>query len=541
MSLNIDGTYGCSMISVSGSLSFYNKKSCCDSCDDSSKNVCTTNVESSMCVDTVTVHFDQFATGDTVLLFPGFLMSTNNSVTNPLMIFNSAVPTVGQEALGTPNMTLGGPGIGSAGQAGQPGENNTQQYQTLIISANPPTPLNPVPNPTGGIITLNFYEDVTIREVHLLNVKVPCTQLQSYDFNNNLVDNKYADPLGPNSFQKVVFDDCGACSKTPVRKLVINLKNDVAVCKIIYDQCQNPALPAVTKLCENWDTFASGNINVTFPGGSVTSNNPLLNPAMIFDSTVPTAGQFQLGSPNNMAIPPGAGIGAGGQPGQPGENLVDLSKVLIISDDANPLVPKSSLVGGQLLFTFTEPVLMKEVDFLNVDTIGTTIKLYDASMIPIDFINVPVLGVNSFQKVETTLPYLTKYMTITLTSTTAVSKVCFSLCTCSGGGGLPAPDLVMLPDNATTLVDIPSTGLQGSYSLVVKSVNADGAAAVFSASSGFNMQAGSIARLTSAPSITDEVINIQWLSNNKVQLYHCTLKTGGVGALIPYYVRILTV
>lgn len=539
MSLNIDGTYGSSMISVSGSLSFYNKNSCCDSCEESSN--CDTTVESSMCVDTVNVHFDQFATGDTVLSFPGFLLSTNNP-TNPLMIFNSAVPTIGQEALGTPNSTLGGPGIGIAGQAGQPGENSIQQYKTLIISANPPTPLTPVPNATGGVITLNFYEDVSIREVHLLNVQLPCTQLQAYDFNNNIVSNKYAEPLGPNSFQKVIYDCENACSpKKAVRKLVITLKNDVAICNIIYDQCQNPALPAVTKVCENWDTFVIGSTNVTFTGGSVTSNNPGTNPAMIFNSTVPTAGQFQLGTPNNMALPPGAGIGLGGQPGQPGENLIDLSNVLIVSADANTLIPNSA--SGQLLFTFTDPVLMQEVDFLNVDTAGTTIQLYDAGFVPIDLINVPVLGVNSFQKIETTLPYLTKYMTITLTSTTAVSKICYSLCTCSGGGGggLPAPDLILLPDNAMTLIDIPSTGFQGSYSLVVKSVNADGAAAVFSASSGFNTQAGSIARLTSAPALTDEMINIQWLPNNKVQLYHCTVKTGGVGALIPYYVRVLTV
>lgn len=546
MSINIDGSCNLLPVLTTSGAPFGSSGACCNECASGlpcAGDICNTTPKTKFCMDTIIVHFDQFATGTTNPSFPGFTAFTTDPVNNPLMIFNSSSPTVGHDNLGSPNQTIGGgPGVGIAGQAGQPGENAFPQYQILIISANPPTPLNPIPNAAGGLITFQFAEGVKMREVHLLNVTTPGTQIQTRDAYNNIVNTAYAFPLGQNSFQVVKLDQCHDpnSSDLPVRTMTIMLKNDAAICKIIYDQCQNPAIPCVATICETWNEFLPGAINMAFSGGMVTSNSPILHPAMVFDSANPSAGNFWLGSPNNTATPPGPGVGAGGQVGQPGENLYDQGHVLIVSADANPLAPNSEPTGGQIIISFMNPVLVKEMIFLNVDTDGTTIQQYDDLSNPIDFIRVPNLGTNSFQRVLTPLPYLTSTMVITLTGMAGLGTMCYAVCE-GGSGPTPVVQVVNLPDNAMTRVNVPTTAMQGTYMLLVKSANPDGAAATFMAACAYNAQGGSIARLTSAPSITAETVNIAWPMNGVVQLYHDTLKAGGTGALIPYNVHIYSV
>jgi len=531
MSLNIDGTCNFSIPSISG---------CPLGCTGCEEPVPTPKPCTIMCYDTVDVHFDQYDSGDIVLLFPGFVLSTSAAATNPLMIFDSAAPTVGQEFLGSPNTTIGGgPGIGAGGQSGSPGANSTPQKKILIISANPPTPLAPVANPTGGLVTFNFNESVNVCEVQLLNVTAIAT-LTTYDISNKVIYTIDATVLGLNSFQTIQL--IGG----DVRKLTINLQNDAGIAHVIYKKCKNPALPAVDLMCENWNSFVEGTNSsgaaIAFTGGIITSNSPGSNAAMIFNASIPTAGDVYLGTPNIAAVPPGPGIGAAGTPGLIGQNIIDLGKVVIISEDNNAGAPKAN-AGGQLIITFTEPVLISEMHFLNVDTDGGNFQLFDDGGSPIDVVAIPNLGANSFQKVASTLPFLTKQAFINFTGKAALTRICYYQCDCGGGGGItPVPDMISLPDNMMTQVPIPSTGLQGTFMLIVKSMNADGASATFVASKAFDTQlAGSIARLTSAPSLTGETVHITWAASSKLALYHDTLRTGGIGALVPYDVQFFTV
>ena len=50
--------------------------------------------------------------------------------------FDSSNPTGGDFDLGTPNETFGGPGVGTGGEVGQPGENDTPLYNLLIAAEN---------------------------------------------------------------------------------------------------------------------------------------------------------------------------------------------------------------------------------------------------------------------------------------------------------------------------------------------------------------------------------------------------------------------
>jgi len=519
MSLNIDGSCSFSVPSIGGGPL---------GCTGCTIPPTTTPVP---CADILDIHFDQYETGDTVLVFPGFTLSTN-SASNPLMIFDSAAPTVGQEALGTPNIASGGPGIGAGGST-----NVIPQMKTLIISANPPTPLAPVSNPSGGLVTFEFNETISVSEIHLINV-TSASDINTYDISNTVIYNTSALPFGANSFQVVTLVGDG------VRKLTIQLQNDASIAHVIYRQCKNPAIPCVELTCENWNSFTDGTnssaSDIVFPDGTVTSSLPGTNAAMIFNASIPTAGDTYLGTPNVGATPPGPGIGAGGTPGTVGENILDLSKVLIISEDNSAATPKAN-AGGQYIFTFTNPVRIAGINLLNVDTDGSNVKLYNTSGNPIELVNIPNLGANSFQKVAITAPYSTKVMVVNITGKAAIAQVCYYKCG-SSGGVAPMPDMIVLPDNMMTQVPIPSTALQGTFMLIVKSINVDGASATFVASKGYNAQpAGSIARLTSAPSLTDETVHIMWNGSSNITLFHDTLKTAGTGALLPYNVQIFTI
>lgn len=496
------------------------------------------------CEEEVCVHFDQFDLGiaEPNIIFPGFALSTNlNPVNYPLMIFDSEVPTAGFEDLGSPNETCctPGPGIGAGGEMGQPGENCENLKKVLIISNSPPNPLAPEPKPDGGIITIDFYEDVQMCEVHLLNVEnvgptFSCGFIKLYDFNNNLLTCEPILALGVNSFQVVKI------SSQPVRKMTIELVNGAAIAKFIYKLCPADRL-CTMRICEYFDDFADGAIVLPIQGGTITSDSPILHPPMIFNSTVPTAGDFELGSPNEDCVPPGAGVGAGGAPSEPGKNCVDLKQILIISDDANPLAPKSYPNGGELIFDFTDPVLFKEMHFLNAATDGDTITLYDAGGVPVELIDIPNVGVNGFTKIQSSFPYPIKQIVVAISGKTAISKVCYCICKGGGGGGGGGViEVVQLPDNAMTPVEITLTAKQGTYMLLVEAVVTNGAKASFMASSAYDAQAGSIARLTNAPSLTDESVYIKWLPNEKIKLFHDVTKTGGVGVLLNYNVKILT-
>lgn len=102
-----------------------------------------------------------------------------------------------------------------------------------------------------------------------------------------------------------------------------------------------------------------------------------INQAWVFDSSAPTGGDEDLGTPNQNCTPAGPGEGTGGVPGSPGENCVALGNVLIIQENDNG-IPDDASTGGTLTFTFSEPVIVNYFDLLDFEETTTpSIIFYD--------------------------------------------------------------------------------------------------------------------------------------------------------------------
>lgn len=97
-------------------------------------------------------------------------------------------------------------------------------------------------------------------------------------------------------------------------------------------------------------------------------------------------------------------------------------------------------------------------------------------------------------------------------------------------------EIVTLIENSSTPVNIENTATRGAFFINAESVVNNGAAATYAASSRETAVAGSTVRFTNSPAAAPSSveINITYLANNKVQLFHSV--TGPTGAAIQYRV-----
>jgi hypothetical protein len=129
---------------------------------------------------------------------------------NLAIVFDSAHPTGGDDDLGTPNEDFGGPGIGSGGRAGQPGENSVALDKLLIIAENSTDNDgngrvdSPDDEEGGGVITFTFDTPLEVIRLFLVDMKTsPPGTVIARNAQNQIIREVGILNLGTNSVQRV--------------------------------------------------------------------------------------------------------------------------------------------------------------------------------------------------------------------------------------------------------------------------------------------------------------------------------------------------
>jgi hypothetical protein len=173
-------------------------------------------------------------------LFPGVTLSVVNQGGGPhtLIIFDSANPASHDSDLGTPNADFGGPGIGTGGQLGMPGQNDVSLGNILIVAENvgdtaPADGIvdDPDDEAGGGIITAVFDQLVFMEKLTLLDLDDPHeTRVKLYAGATPVYDQVIPN-LGNNSYQVVEF------GMLEVTRMEIILGGSGAIDNLQYRTC----------------------------------------------------------------------------------------------------------------------------------------------------------------------------------------------------------------------------------------------------------------------------------------------------------------
>ena len=157
----------------------------------------------------------------------------------------------------------------------------------------------------------------------------------------------------------------------------------------------------------------------------ITSKFPDTNAAMVFDSSNPTGGDFDLGTPNE--IYGGPGIGDGGE-----SNDVALGNVLILSEDLDSEDPDDIFeVGASFVFDFSNngSVTLNAFDILDIEDFNTPtmVILYDSNNAVLLSKEIPPGGDNSKMNVDLENTPGVAFMEIVMNNSGAIDNIAFEM------------------------------------------------------------------------------------------------------------------
>lgn len=315
----------------------------------------------------------------------GIHITTDDPVPHPAMLFDSATPTGGDDDLGSPNGDFGGPGVGAGGGEGQAGVNFEAEGLVLIVSedgdSTDPDDL------ASGTLIFDFDEAVDVAAVRMVDASAgTITALDSTGL--TIVRVEIAN-LGENGAQRIPVDAIS------VSRLEIVLRSSGGVAGIVF--C-GPCTTLGFERDAVGDPLLSGTIldDELAPWGiTFTTHDPVAHPPMIFDTTTPTGGDFDLGTPNKAFY--GPGIGTGGGADRRTANAWSQGKVLIISEDGDTSDPDDNARGGTLVATFDHDVRIESITTLDVR--GGRVAVFDAAGDLITVVPIPDRGQNALQVV----------------------------------------------------------------------------------------------------------------------------------------------
>ena len=148
------------------------------------------------------------------------------------------------------------------------------------------------------------------------------------------------------------------------------------------------------------------------------NNDLILGQAMIFNSSMPTGGDLDLGSPNQAFG--GPGVGSGGVMTSNFANKIAQGNVLIISEDEDSMDPDDNKNGGRLKFFFNPPRYIDSVGLLDPENV-VRLRVFTADGGNTNIRN-SARGNNSFERVYIGLPQVRK-LTVVFKDSGAVTDI----------------------------------------------------------------------------------------------------------------------
>lgn len=143
-------------------------------------------------------------------------------------------------------------------------------------------------------------------------------------------------------------------------------------------------------------TTAVGNVSIFVEGQN--PNFPNDNSAMIFDTSNPTGGDIDLGTPNeNYGGPGKSGDGSGDS------NKFALDNVLIVTEDGDSSNPDDYRNNGKLHFDFSDikgGATLVSIDLLDVESNNAFLSMKDMNGIEIKKYSLPSTGDNGFARID---------------------------------------------------------------------------------------------------------------------------------------------
>ena len=218
---------------------------------------------------------------------------------------------------------------------------------------------------------------------------------------------------GNNSFENV------AIGKPSVKELLVTFGGSGGITDLQFkaSSCmlENIADFSVLKPGETVTTLTTTSITT-----SIQAYDAEGKPAksMVFDSSSPTGGDFDLGTPHTSFDGPGKG--KAGKKGKLFQNSDPKGNVLIISEDGEETDPDDDANGGFLVFQFSEPIYVESVGLLDNDD-STLFSVTSADGSESHTYNANG-GNNSFELVKIGKPAVTQ-LVVTFAGSGAITEI----------------------------------------------------------------------------------------------------------------------
>lgn len=231
------------------------------------------------------------------------------------------------------------------------------------------------------------------------------------------------------------------------------------------DKRQIPSFSIRANACDN--SIAPGQIEcITFDNGGLMAGNipssvltnlgtgPIgiygynpgfsgTNAAMIFNSSSPTGGDFDLGTPNVDFS--GPGVGSGGSSGSTFENKLALNNLLIVSEDLDTTDANDLRGMGVLEFDFMAvgPVIVHSLTIVDIEGKEgpPMIRFYNAAGVLFSTISLNTVGNNGVANINFGPVAGVSKMTVHFGGSGALDNLCIETPQTSGSGSIQLPGI----------------------------------------------------------------------------------------------------